>query len=531
MNEAEFMQFRDWIPKIESEDTSVWVSLYKEIKDSTNDLVIYSALLRKEHVETSLKNYSWDFSITDIHGNENVIPILIKRHFYGLKKDYWEITEEIRLFFNLFQNSNKFIYIDDNGDEEEVIIISKDEVKIKRTFLKEFLFAKEYVLAQFYDLFRYSNKKIEELNLEKINSYKKEPTYAYHLHLDNDSYSLEERKSISSIIGKSIISVSDSFKSNLFSKTKVFEDFFIRLDKDGNKISFTCDEKFLANYFGANEGNPHYLTPIYFEKKVLDKYYADHEKYSIQDGYLSCQGLWGLRLDNNHKDYVMVFLGDLGHLSNKEQKHWKNYNIVIDGKISHTCFQRGFMAEFCDPDSADLFFKQKFKIFQTNWHKKYGWHLFLPLNSEDEHHFTTLRIPTKESQEEFDYLISSITKILIDSVNVQELKIDLVNETSDSTQRKKVNSDFILKEDDKSLEILRKYLAQNHNLQFPEMFQFLRDLQSLRSSGIAHRKGNNYESVKKKFGLNNNFKEVFEKILINCIHILNTLSTDKYNLL
>jgi len=227
----------------------------------------------------------------------------------------------------------------------------------------------------------------------------------------------------------------------------------------------------------------------------------------------------------------MVFLGDLGHLTNKEQKYWKNFNIVIDGKMSHACFQRSFMAEFYDPDSADFFFKQKFKVFQTNWHKKYGWHLFLPLNSEDEHHFTTLRIPTKESQEEFDSMILSITKILIDSINVQELKVGLIDEKSDESQKNKINPELILKKEDKSLELFRKYLAQKHNLQFPEMFQFLRDLQSLRSTGTAHRKGDSYESAKKKFGLNNNFKEVFENILVNCIRILNTLASDKYNLL
>ena len=63
------------------------------------------------------------------------------------------------------------------------------------------------------------------------------------------------------------------------------------------------------------------------------------------------------------------------------------------------------------------------------------------------------------------------------------------------------------------------------------MVDFLRNLQSLRSTGSAHRKGDNYEEAKKKFGLNNNFKEVFENILVECIKIINTLSSEKYNLI
>jgi len=150
MNESELLQFKDWIPKIESEGSDIWVSLYKSMKSDSENLVIYSAMLKKDYVEKSLKDCSWDFHITDIYGNENVSPILSKRHFYGVKKDYWEITEDIRLFFRLFQDNNKLIYVDDNGDEEEVILIAEDEVKIKRSFLKEFLFAKGFELAQFY---------------------------------------------------------------------------------------------------------------------------------------------------------------------------------------------------------------------------------------------------------------------------------------------------------------------------------------------------------------------------------------------
>jgi hypothetical protein len=531
MNESELMQFKDWIPKIEEEGTEVWVNLFKSIKDDKNNLVIYSCLLKKNYVEESLKDYSWDFHITDIYGNEKIIPLLIKRHFYGIKPDYWEITEDIRLFFRLYQKEKIFYYIDSNGDEEEVIKISDDEVKIKRNFLKEYLFTKKYVLAQFYDFFRYSDNKIKDLGFDKIDEYKKESKYTYHLYVDDDKYSISERKSIASILGKSIISVSESFNSKVFSEEKDFEEFDIANDVDGNKVSFTCDEKILSNYFGANKGNPHYLTPVYFDRKVIDKYYSDTTKYSVKDGYLSCQDLWGLRLDNSCKDYVMVFLGDLGHLTNKEQKHWKAFNIIIDGKMSSTCFKRSFMAEFCDPETADLYFKQKFSVSQTNWYKNYGWHLFLPLSEEDKHHFDIIRIPTKNTQDEFDSLILSITKILIDSINIKQLKSSLISEESEEDKKQNIPKEFILKNDDKSIEIFRKYFAQKYNIQFPEMIQFLKDLQNLRSAGSAHRKGSNYDLTKKKFGIVNNFKEVFENILVNCIRIINTISSENYNLL
>ena len=230
----------------------------------------------------------------------------------------------------------------------------------------------------------------------------------------------------------------------------------------------------------------------------------------------------------------MVFLGDLGHLSYEEQKYWKLHNIP-DGKMSASSFKRNFMAEFCDPNTADLVFKQKFKMFQENWHKKYGEYLFLPLKKEDEHCFGTLRIPTKESQQEFDEMVLFVNKIMIDSINIKEIKKDLIKDTDPEEIKSKIKEDFILitigGNKDKKIDILMKYLAQIHKVQFPEMKIFLKDLQKLRSTGSAHRKGDGYEDSKKKFQLNRNFKEVFEKILVECITILNTLSNKKYGIL
>ncbi len=532
MEEKEFMQFIDEIQFFERRDNAVWIILYKSIKDSKNDSVIYSCLLKKEFSKESLKSESWDFSIQSIQGAENVIPLLVKRHFYGLKEDYWEITEDIRLFFNLFEDkaNRKFLYIDDNGDEEEVIVFSEKEIKIKKLYLIEYLHERGLAFAQFFDFRRFSEKSLEELGLRKKYDKKSGTSFIYSIGLNNNELSFGDWKSTASVTGKKIVEVPNSFKTTIFSDEKEYQKFVIGVDKSGKEITFTCNEEQLNNYFGKNKGKPHYLTQVFFKKEVLDKYYNNSEKYSVSDGYLSCQGLWGLRMDNSHTNIVMVFLGDLGHLSSKEQKHWEQYNIT-DGKISRSCFKRSFEAEFCDPDTADLVFKQKFKIFQENWHKKYGWHLFKPLIKADEHYFQTLRLPTKNSQQEFDGLVLAVTKIIIDSINVRKMKERMVSEDSGEYFKKLIKDEFVLKKGDKSIEVLKKYLSQKHTVQFPEMVSFMKNLQELRSSSSAHRKGKKYEKIKKKFGLSNNYQTVFKNILIEGIKILNTLSNKKYRLI
>ena len=540
--EAQRIQFKDWIDFIKKDNNKKWIKLYKSIKEDNENLVIYSCLIKKNYVTEALKDYTWDFHITDISASKNVFPLLVKRHFYGIKKDYWEITEDIIYFFNLFEegdkNDKKFSYIDNNGDVEEVILISDTEVKIKNSFIKEYLYDKGLVLVQFFDLFRYSKKSINDLRLKKINRERKGGNHIYHQVLTDDSTGLKDKKLTASLIGKKIISPTNSFKPEIFNEKKEYEEFIIGVDKDGKKQYFTCNEEKLKNFFGANKNHPHYLTPVYFKKKVLDKYYNHPAKYSVSDGYLKCGSLWELRIDNSHKDHVMVFLGDLGHILDKEQKHWKQYNI-IDGKMSHTAFKRNFEAKFCDPEVADLLFKQKFRGFQKQWHKKHGWYLFLPLSSEDKHNYKTLRLPTKQSQQEFDSLIQSLTKLTVDSLNEKKLKENLIKDTDEDKLKNSIKKEFILITDkdkrDRKIDIFRKYLAQEYNLQFPELFEFLKDLQKLRSAGSAHRKSRKkgtYQNIKRKFGLDeNNFIEVFEKILIRFIWVLNTLSDKKYNLI
>jgi hypothetical protein len=513
MEEKDLMQFLDYKIFFE-ENSELWVDLYKSENDGEDHYGTFSYLCKEGEKEEILKNYSWDLDFGSNYEKIPFKPILYYRKFYGIRNDYWEIIDELKLFFNLYEDKQKniFYFIDENGDEQEVIRILDFNIKIKKLFLKEFLFHKKLVLCQSYDFRRFSEKTLNELGLEAIDEVRKESNFIYDIFL-RDYKEINNKNSLLMIIGKRIISVDSSFKSIIFSEEEKFEEFIIGVDKNGIQKFFSCEEDKLSNGFGKNKGNPDFLTPVYFKKEVLDKYYSNPEKFIVDDGILVCGNLWSLRMDNNHNDIVMVWLGDLGRINYKEQKHWKLFNIE-EGKISHTSFQRNFMGEFTDPCCADLYFKQKFKNFQKEWFKSNNWDLFSPLSKEDEHYFDKIRIPTKQSKQEFEELILAITKVMIDSLNVKELKKGLT-----------------LKGSEGSIEIFKRFLREIKGVEFLEMNSFLKDLQELRSKGVAHRKGSSYIKIKKKFGiLEDNYKEVYEKILIECIKILNSLLNKKNGL-
>ena len=202
----------------------------------------------------------------------------------------------------------------------------------------------------------------------------------------------------------------------------------------------------------------------------------------------------------------MVFLGDLGHLSYSEQLHWRSFN-VSSGKMSRTAFARAIEGKFEDPEDPALFLKQQLASFQGKWQAEFGWMLFKPLREDDEHYLTGLRVPLTNEQSEFDNQVMAVTRIFVDSLNERELQ----------------KAQPTIREDARGIDKLEGFLAARA-IKFPKMIEFLKKLQELRSTGAAHRKGDNYDKVKVFFAMDTkDLVGVFEEILVKCVWTLNTL--------
>lgn len=505
-----------------------WVTTVLLNENVASSDTIYCVLIPESMSEEALGDPSWAFQMGDglpqyvtsyYEGKEetkyyrfsynSIEPLVILRKFHGIKEEYWEINEEFRHYFNLYEDrkNGKFIEIDDNGDETDVAIMQKDIVRIRLNNIKEFLAVKKMRLLIQYEFNRFSPKTLEEQGIKELDVTVKEDQYCYTLYIRNFDFSDDNTKSHARLFGVKLIQGFTEVKPRgLFNQDKKYEDFFIGFDENGKEITSTCDEKKLSNFFGANKGAPNYLMPVFFSKDVLAKYYAQPSKYSVHDGSVSCAGLWSLPIDNNHPDHVVVFLGDLGKLKNKEQLYWKHYNLKTKGKISHVAWARAFQAEFADPEKSDLFFKYRYPVVQENWKAKMGWDLFLPLSHEDEYHLKTLRIPLTNEQKEFDEQVLSLTKLLIDCLNEK----DLVKGLS-------------VKPNSKGITKLEAFL-ESKGFRASEMIKFLRNLQDLRSSGVAHLKGEEYSKMKAAFGIGDKeLSEVFNGILVEAIKVLNTL--------
>lgn len=85
------------------------------------------------------------------------------------------------MFHNLFydQRNNKYMKIDNRGNEEESIIIEEEHIKVLLQHLKQFLAIKEMALAIYFDMDRFSALTIEDLNIDEVNRHHQTTSLAY----------------------------------------------------------------------------------------------------------------------------------------------------------------------------------------------------------------------------------------------------------------------------------------------------------------------------------------------------------------
>lgn len=511
----------------------LWIQVSGDRRLNNADASFWAALIPVARLEDAYRDCSWDSHTgTQMPGfieyGDRIVyetkplefeiceNIVNYREFYGIKPNYVEIAEEFRFLNNLYHDThtNRFLVIEENGECIEVAKIENETcVYIKLKYLMKYASAKQMALLLFFDIRTKFSGSLSENGVRKFSKTIKEDGLFFGIwgdemrHTETTTYSVLMGKKV--ILPKPVETCGYDPYTN--KEEREYVDYIIGIDEYGEQKTYTSNPALLADYFGANPDAPHYLTPVFFKKEVLQRYLSHPEIYSVEDGYLRCQYLWGVKMDNHHKEYVSVYLGDLGRdLPAQEQAHWKQYNVAIDEGLSSISFKRDFLCMFTEPEISDLKFKSKFERFRADWKKKYHWEFFLPLTEKDEYNFKTLHLPMTGSQEEFDHLILALVKTIIDSLNEKEIVKQIKNHDD-------------LKG---GISKLEQWFSELELPNYQQQIKFLRDLQELRSTGTGHRKGRGYEKIANVFSLEEaNYIDVFDQILIRASEFIAFLHT------
>ncbi|MDR0942618.1 MAG: hypothetical protein LBM19_03340 [Holosporales bacterium] len=415
--------------------------------------------------------------------DDKVEPLIICRYFDEKYPKYVEISEEFRLFHNLYHDrkTDEYYKCDETGYGEKVAVVNdNNKVEIRLKEILEFASIKDMQFVWQSGFTEFSKFTLAELDLEyKPENQKDNEVISVFAAKDSDE---PTHKSSSTFCGKRVFAPLPTPKIN---ESPKYEEFIIGIDNNGNEVKHVCD----CPRDPSLKNNVFYHT-VFFKKEVLDKYYDKPSLYSVEDGGIrhnAGDNSWYLRIDNYHKEdeLVHVYLGDLGNIPYKEQ----HYNVLSSKGISDERYNRDFECDFSPSEKPEHVFIEKYRKLNNIFEKEIGWPLILPLEKEDEYLLKLIRIPSTNEPCHFDNLILNLTKILIDSINVKEINA-LLN--LDEERQKKG-----------SIAKLETLLDSANLENYKPHIEFLRSLQGLRSS-IVHRKGNKYQKSLDKFDAKNN---------------------------
>ena len=508
--------------------------VYETYTEGYSKRYIYCVLISSAHIEKTLSVSTWDMEFSQCmpggmifnkggeevreylrYGVDNgVEPLIIDRSFHGLRDDYREISEEFRLFHDLYHDrkTDQYIKIDEDGNEEVVAVVKPNYVQIRLKEIRQFLAIKEMHLSIQFIFSETSAQTLEELGFTAGDENRQDKLMCW-MQRYGDLDGINNCRAFSRLVGKRVVEPLPKAKSGFWPFAEVsdqkYASFIIDVSENGDEIIYTSNPDELktpadpGNIRGVDEDAPSYLTPIHFHKKVLDKYYHEPSKYTVEDSLLRCGSLWSMYIDNHHHDIVCAWLGDLGRdLPYSEQQHWHQYNIPPTGGVSKTYYARQIEAQFTNSDRPEHIFKQRYHDLKKMSQTYLGWQWLLPLQTADSHHLQSLRIPVTDEQRDFDGLVLSLTKILIDSLNEKSLRKLIPCEKQEKLKKKR------------GIALLEAALHLNDFEGADTHIAFLRKLQALRSSGSAHRKGKNYLKVAAHFDVENqSLRHVFANIL------------------
>ena len=486
----------------------------------------YCALVPNEYVKEALSGITWDLMheggtpSTTRYGDgrieyyrfgdsTGVEPLVIHREFYGMRENYLELSEEFRFFHSLYHDtkSNKYIKFDDSGSETVIASVEKNRIQIRLKEILQYASVKEMHFSIQFDYREDSTLPLDEFSFGNGDS----GEYSQDLatwRLDYGDFTYGKHRAFSRLLGKRLFPPFPKEKSGTWGYSdepqKQYLEFIIDVDEFGDEVRHSANPAQLDT-----PGGVPFLKAVHFKKQVLNKYYKEPSKYTVESGHLRCGSLWGLYIDNHHEDRVCVWLGDLGKtLSYSEQQYWASFNIIPKGGISEVYFKRQLMAMPAASNQPDHLFIGAYSRLHQLCADFLGWQLLLPLASDDKYLIKEVKIPSTDEQSDFDKLIQALTKILIDSLD-----------------EKKLNEYIPIKEQSNlkgSISRLDAALDSIHAPNHDQEIKFLRNLQELRSSSVAHRKGKNYAKIARLFGVESkNLTTIATEILKSAIDVIN----------
>jgi len=512
-NIVEFLGFRDWI-EAEEHLRSDWIIVVRFDKLGVPDnRGTFSALIRSTDADVIavLTDCAWDVN-TDLgqpffsHSGDAISlklgdkqvqngiefePFTILRDFHTAYENKVEIVQNFVLYHNLYSDCDGYRFLDPVTNDVIVDYASPKYVRVKASYLKDYLAARKMALVRFHDHHRFVKKNVVSiLGKDSDHATHRQDDSHYSIYIGKLGMSLED-ETFSRLLGKDLVRpydepIHEEYKW-LSKKPREFASFLIRIDGSEKRIESTCDERVLSNFF-VDKGTPNFLTPVYFRQEVLQKYYDNPTRYTASSHSVSFLDLWNIPIAINREGLVHAWLGDLAHLPYEEQLHWKQHNVPPSGGINEEFYKTQILAQFAESkDPVYLLHKARDQL-NKNSMNILGFKILSDLSDADAYIAKSIHIPVTNEQEELDDQLIYLSKCLVDALSKSEME----NLVAWRASRR---------EESTHISVLKAFLTER--LGYPEVMATqtvrpFRSLQALRSQSAAHLKSSEYRQVLEK---------------------------------
>ena len=210
---------------------------------------------------------------------------------------------------------------------------------------------------------------------------------------------------------------------------------FSRKNQSSRRFDYCIQANFMYDYRDydfipglVRPWNDGYLTPVYFRKKVLLKYFHD-PKFSVDfatDTYGSIYSgqshMIAFGINRNGK--VVVWLGDLDKLSKSEQMYFRSHNVRSDHNIASGFYLSQIEAQFGVLSMEDALLKSR-SDFHRACIQKFSFKLYRD-GSDIDKVMSRVTRPIIWNEKGISETINNLNKICVEAVNVSGLKIQVL---------------------------------------------------------------------------------------------------------
>ena len=172
------------------------------------------------------------------------------------------------------------------------------------------------------------------------------------------------------------------------------------------------------------EWNDGFLTPIFFNIKVLNKYSQDPDYkldiFSGTYGSIYKDNQWHISFGINKNKKVIIWLGDIDGLPEEEKYYLRSENIESDHDIHSEFYNVQIEVQFAEPSIESNTFQSKI-ILNKNILEKYNFDLYT-FHGEISTIFENLNLPIFWNEKHTSPFIESLNRIFVESLNSKGIK-------------------------------------------------------------------------------------------------------------